>query len=44
MTGIFAKSDDGYTDEVEIELDPVRNPEDNKAVNGFTLVTYDDAD
>lgn len=36
MTSNFAGS-------IQIELLPVKNPRDNRALNGFTIATFDDA-
>lgn len=32
-----------YLGTIQIELFPVRNPKDNRVVNGFTISTFDDA-
>ena len=32
----------GYSGSIQIELNPVINPIDNRVMNGFTIATYDD--
>jgi hypothetical protein len=43
IQGAFAQVSNGYKGNVIIELYPVKNPVDNRVLNGFSIATYNDA-
>ena len=42
VTGVFGSASTGYNGTVDIEVDGLNNPADNRAINGFLIQTFDD--